>query len=956
MKTKDTKRKTRTGAARRIGALLLALTMTFGTWTPAFAEEPAPVIEEHAVEETPVNEENKEVTPEVQETPVQDKADGLEIGPEIVQEGVGEPETDSKLNPTVNTPKVGENEVSGKGLQKDIKAKPPKVGTIHVLVKDADGVPKGEEKTFVGKTKNNSRAWNVTLDQNLAKGDKIQVWQVYDGKRSETITVEPELSLADKYKDDLKMPEGEIWIEQTNSNIVNKDEQKEALRMLKEANPDIAKHIISVELKINGTTSASFAKINYDDKSIARDVPAPNLKVKQVTETSADPTIEKVRLADNEIKVTLAKEVAPGTKFYFAKTIDKQEYNNFCPGGNCVTEKTDATEMTQAVTVHGNTVTFSVGDKDLELGKEFGIVVKEPHKFRSCAKSEPVLGTPNKVGVRDPHKLTAADKTAIDEAIRKANTTKSGVSKMPDGTGTDVGGVPAFIEFDKDGNVRIISPNNVVISDWVNDTPIFDKNSDGTYKVTDESKVIKMEAKDLILNKKPEPPTIAVDTDKGEVTITPPAYKDPGDDTDLASYELTYKDASGAEKTVTATRDLKTNKWTGTGVNEETGVITLDVKDLEVGGTLTATAKDNGGLEGDTEKLESAPATKTLETATVTYDKNGGKGDMVAKKVNKGSKHILPANGFKAPDDTQEFDTWEVGGKRVAPNTDIKVDKDTEVKALWKKIQVTVTFNMNGHGTAPANQKIKKGETATKPTKPTAEGWTFEGWYTDEALKSEYDFTKPVTESFTLFAKWTQDNNGGNTPGGGDNTPGGGDNTPGGGDNTPGGGDNTPGGGDNTPGSGENTPGGTNPGTKPGDKPNPNNPSVSNPDEQIIITVDPNGGNWNGETSIRRYPEKIGSIFTLDEAPKRDGYTFVYWQGSVYQPGDKYTVKGSHTFTAVWIKDGETTDARLRRFLALTGEKKITVPKAGVGAATSSVEPMLFPVDLLPAPKKREEE
>ena len=118
MKTKDTKRKTRTGAVRRIGALFLALTMTFGTWTPAFAEEPVPVIEEHA--ETPA-EETEKGTPEVQETPAQaePEADGLEIGPEIVEGAVGAPKVDEKLNLTINPPRIDSKTVSGTGVVKN---------------------------------------------------------------------------------------------------------------------------------------------------------------------------------------------------------------------------------------------------------------------------------------------------------------------------------------------------------------------------------------------------------------------------------------------------------------------------------------------------------------------------------------------------------------------------------------------------------------------------------------------------------------------------------------------------------------------------------------------------------------------------------------------------------------------------------------------------------------------
>ena len=36
------------------------------------------------------------------------------------------------------------------------------------------------------------------------------------------------------------------------------------------------------------------------------------------------------------------------------------------------------------------------------------------------------------------------------------------------------------------------------------------------------------------------------------------------------------------------------------------------------------------------------------------------------------------------------------------------------------------------------------------------------------------------------------------------------------------------------------------------------------------------------------------------EAPTREGYVFVEWSGSSYQPGEQYTVSDNHTFTAVW--------------------------------------------------------
>lgn len=63
----------------------------------------------------------------------------------------------------------------------------------------------------------------------------------------------------------------------------------------------------------------------------------------------------------------------------------------------------------------------------------------------------------------------------------------------------------------------------------------------------------------------------------------------------------------------------------------------------------------------------------------------------------------------------------------------------------------TVTFNSNGGSDVP--EQIRANAAATKPDSRKA-GYTFVGWYTDEACTAAYDFTQPVTDSVTLYAKW----------------------------------------------------------------------------------------------------------------------------------------------------------------------------------------------------------
>lgn len=63
----------------------------------------------------------------------------------------------------------------------------------------------------------------------------------------------------------------------------------------------------------------------------------------------------------------------------------------------------------------------------------------------------------------------------------------------------------------------------------------------------------------------------------------------------------------------------------------------------------------------------------------------------------------------------------------------------------------TVTFNSNGGSDVPG--QIRANAAATKPDSRKA-GYTLVGWYTDEACTAAYDFTKPVTDNITLYAKW----------------------------------------------------------------------------------------------------------------------------------------------------------------------------------------------------------
>ena len=76
----------------------------------------------------------------------------------------------------------------------------------------------------------------------------------------------------------------------------------------------------------------------------------------------------------------------------------------------------------------------------------------------------------------------------------------------------------------------------------------------------------------------------------------------------------------------------------------------------------------------------------------------------------------------------------------------------------WREDTHMVFFDMQGHGSPVSAQEISRGACAGEPSpKPSAEGWTFGGWYTEAACIVPYKFDTPVTEDITLYADWRDD-------------------------------------------------------------------------------------------------------------------------------------------------------------------------------------------------------
>lgn len=109
---------------------------------------------------------------------------------------------------------------------------------------------------------------------------------------------------------------------------------------------------------------------------------------------------------------------------------------------------------------------------------------------------------------------------------------------------------------------------------------------------------------------------------------------------------------------------------------------------------------------------------------------------------------IPPVEGFT-------FDGWYTDNIHYTTKFDFTqpIKSNTTVYAKWTAKDYEVSF-ITEHGKAPTSQNVKYNGTATDPGKLSAEGYTFIGWYADDAHTIEFDFSTQITSDTKVYAKW----------------------------------------------------------------------------------------------------------------------------------------------------------------------------------------------------------
>ncbi len=170
--------------------------------------------------------------------------------------------------------------------------------------------------------------------------------------------------------------------------------------------------------------------------------------------------------------------------------------------------------------------------------------------------------------------------------------------------------------------------------------------------------------------------------------------------------------------------------------------------------------KTTSGKYANAKSISVKPAKSTLS-----------KGDTLTLKASTqicyGKKHIKSSHGAAIRYISNCPGVAKVSSKgvvtAVAPGTATIYVQDIGGKycksvITVKKDSYTVSFDSNGHGTAPESQYVEDGSKAAEPEEPAETGYTFGGWFRDSECTDEWDFdTDTVTENITLYAKWTKE-------------------------------------------------------------------------------------------------------------------------------------------------------------------------------------------------------
>ena len=238
------------------------------------------------------------------------------------------------------------------------------------------------------------------------------------------------------------------------------------------------------------------------------------------------------------------------------------------------------------------------------------------------------------------------------------------------------------------------------------------------------------------------------------------------------SSDIFYADNESGDYTITGISDAGSRIMYGDNEEVVAGsdgkfAVSGKLYESQTSGAIMLCAQD---FAGNTSTPQTALVIKKMSnTVTVndSYAENSGSGEYSEGEtvtIKAGERSGYKFSGWTTDDGVKFADS------KSAETTFTMPGKAVTITANWTKssggsgggggnVRYTVSFETNG-GNDIASKTVTKNSVIKEPELPIKDGFDFEGWYTDKELETKYDFTEKVTKNFTLYAKWTEKDNG----------------------------------------------------------------------------------------------------------------------------------------------------------------------------------------------------
>lgn len=193
-------------------------------------------------------------------------------------------------------------------------------------------------------------------------------------------------------------------------------------------------------------------------------------------------------------------------------------------------------------------------------------------------------------------------------------------------------------------------------------------------------------------------------------------------------------------------KKLEVLHYTGTKAQWDV-LMNKEISYMVNGHPYTGTIKSVNSMLDNPKEFHYAP--------TVSFD-CGGKAEGTSKEVLYEGIVTPPAEPTA---DGYQFKGWytqENDGKLFDFTQPIK--EDVTVYAHWSEVKPdrTVYFDCGSQAEGSTKVVVQYGKTVTPPDNPKADGYQFEGWYTQKDGGEEFDFSQAITEDVTVCAQWSE--------------------------------------------------------------------------------------------------------------------------------------------------------------------------------------------------------